>query len=583
MMTTFARRLPILLAVLSASGGAVEAQTSLWTIPLPVASQTDPVLAELEDALNDYYKGWEGRILLHGAAPNPCDADDGDRCHSEDLQGGCSLEARRCRSAEESRRFVNRLVELALDHPAHPVATAHAIYAGVKLRHYDSVRRVVAACESNGLWVCDLLAGYAHHRMGSPERAAPAFQSALGAMDPARRCLYSDVEILLSEPARNTYAALPCDARGAVHEWFWWASSPFLAASAVNDRWTEHLTRITEIVMTEDFRSRRNWTSKGPEVREYPTRYVRRGNYDSWDRRWPRPDPGLQMSWTSRSAAFNHFVPDVLALDSLHPELEYRLIARLERTLHGSDEGYTRSGGRVVEVPVQRTRFLEGDSMVVALASRLADSRIGGTGQAYFMASTGPGDVVTLEPASLRETVVFAGQVANRRQVVGIEVLTLGDDARSRDVIEAIAADGPVISDVLLYRPVGFELPETRLRAAGMMHGSREVSNERSLGLYWEGYDLPADTELRASLRLVPVGGGFFGGLARALGFGGADETGAVSWTVKTPVDGIFTHAITLDLQTVAPGDYDLVLTMEAPSGDALTRTRTITVVGRGG
>jgi len=246
----------------------------------------------------------------------------------------------------------------------------------------------------------------------------------------------------------------------------------------------------------------------------------------------------------------------------------------------GSDEGYTRAGGRVFEIPVQHTRFLEGDSMVVALASRLTGSGIGETGRAFFMASTRPGDVVTLDPAPLRETVVFAGQVANRRQVVGIEVLTLGDDARSREVIEPLPAGAPLISDLLLYRPVGFELPETRLRAAGMMHGSTRIPQDRDLGLYWEGYQLPSGTELRASLRLRQVeGGGLFSGLGRALGLGGADETGAVSWTVTTPEEGIFTHAITLDLTSLDRTEYDLVLTMEMPDGSTLTRSRRFEVV----
>jgi len=244
------------------------------------------------------------------------------------------------------------------------------------------------------------------------------FAYANDAMDLTRSCLFGDIEWLISGPIRETYAAIPCDDRASVHDWFWWASDPFLAADGVNDRWTEHLTRITEVMMTTDYSFRRNWVARRPQLSEYhpitTLRFIRRGKQDSRDARRPRP-PNLPMFWTSRSAAFNHFVPEVLALDSLHPRIAYRLEARLTEFAgagHGNgreaDEGYTRAGGRVCGIPVQHTRFLEGDSMVVALASRLTESGIGETGQAFFMASTGPGDVVTLDDVLLHD--VAAGR-----------------------------------------------------------------------------------------------------------------------------------------------------------------------------
>lgn len=528
----------------------------------------------LTTVLSRYYGG-RGSSLLPDRPRPVCDADRGQRCVTGDPDGGCSASMSRCRSAADRRRLVEGLTKLARDHPTNPVVVAHTIYAQVKFGLFDEARRLLDTCEASGGWVCAAAGGYLHQRMGDVAAAAAWWDRALRAMPPETFRAFTRFNGLVREDAHQDEAVVPHVDRTHRARWFWWASDPFLAADAFNDRRSERFTRLFEFMMSADLRGRIDGVAFTPSLNGR----VRRPPFDSYE----AGDPDRRIigtAWTSRAAAFNHFVPEVFALDSLHPGLEYRLEARLDRFGTGSDEGYTRAEGRVYEIPAQYARFLEGDSMVVAIASRLEESGIGGTGQAFFMASPGPGDVVTLPPSPLRETVVFAGQVANRRQVVGIEVVTLGDDARSREVMEPLPEVEPLLSDLLLYRPVGSELPGTRTRAAGMMHGTSRIPGDRDLGLYWEGYGLPPDTEVEASLRLASVeGGGLFGGLGRALGFGGADETGAVSWTVTTPPEGILTHAITLDLETLDEAAYDLVLTMTTPDGTTVERTRRFEVV----
>ena len=511
-----------------------------------------------------------------------CDADDGDVCYGGDVDGACRHLSRRCRRLEENVAFVAELEEVADRWPGSAVALTQAVYAAVKLGFQGPAERSVERCMAAGpTWWCLAASGYAAQRFGHSAEAHEAFQRALRLMPDAARCRFLDVTALVASKAAERLSFGGCSAVTERQGWFWWLSDPFLAADHFNDRWTEHMARVFEGIANEDLVRRRGIRlhNYGFRPKGFSHRHLRRGLPDSWSRTsWPNPNGYPNAVWTSRRAAFNHFVPEVFALDSLHPELEYRLEARLERG-PGSDEGYTRPGGRVFEMPVQHARFLEGDSMVVAVAARLTELEIGGPGQAFFMASTGPGDVVTLDPSPLRETVVFAGKVANRRQVVGIEVLTPGDDARSREVIEPLPEGTPLLSDLLLYRPLGADEPATRIRAAGVMHGTTRIPKERELGLYWEGYGMGGGIELEASLRLEPVGGGFFGGLAQALGFGGADGTGTVTWTVTTPEEGRFSDAVTLDLSGLDEAAYELVLTMTTPDGTTVERRRRFEVV----
>lgn len=219
---------------------------------------------------------------------------------------------------------------------------------------------------------------------------------------------------------------------------------------------------------------------RGPVLQHWASHersVVRRGFQDSW-RLDDVPDY-LGWAWPelagfrSRTGAANHFVPHGVALHGLGEELDYRLEAE------PGDEGYTRPGGRMVALPAQLARFREGDSLQLAFATRLTPvirrldvaaaqeappaegihirSSGAAVGQAFLVLSEGPGHAASLDPVPIEERLAFAPVVADRAQLVGVEVLTPSLTARHRAAVAPLGPDARQLSDILLFREVGPE------------------------------------------------------------------------------------------------------------------------------
>lgn len=335
---------------------------------------------------------------------------------------------------------------------------------------------------------------------------------------------------------------------------------------------------------------------------------VRRGFQDSWDIdrvRGLRRGVAERFGYASHSAAANHFVPDRLSLTGLDAGLAWRLEAELD------DEGYTRWDGATEAAPAQVARFREGDSLVVALAADLGATglvesgarfegrspqddaglpegivarqgplrEVVGTGRAYFVTSEGPDHAAALDPAPVRERVVFAATLPPRAQVGGLEVFTPGATARYRQVIRPLGAEDVGLSDLLLFRPFGLERPGTRARAIALMHGSLRVPRDRELGVYWEAYGLPADEVVQVSVTLEGDEGGWLTRLGQAVGVAGGRADRTISWTEETGGVRPFAQSFTLQLGGVEEGEIGLTFRVEMEDGRILSRTRRLEIV----
>jgi hypothetical protein len=270
-----------------------------------------------------------------------------------------------------------------------------------------------------------------------------------------------------------------------------------------------------------------------------------------------------------------------MSLHGLNDDLGYRLEAEIpfHPMVNGAgDEGYTRARGFVLPVSVQVARFREGDSLEVALGTELESRGIGTSGEAFLVASESPDHVVTLDPAPLRETVVFQARVANRKQLVGVEVFTPGPDGRHRQVLQPFDTSERLLSDLLLFRPLDTDLPETRLAAVALMYGSPRILRNRALGVYWETYGLTPGEDLRISVHLERLGEGLVSRALGAVGIGD-QERGTVTWGETVAESGPFLNAITLNLSGVDPGSYELVVDVQSGDGTLITRRRQVEVV----
>ncbi len=575
---------PFLGAVaLAGSPTAIRAQASGMP-PLPVVEQTAVRQVEWEMYLY-YHLSMKGDLRI---SPHEdfCNADQGDFCLEGDWESGCLLF--RCHSGDQQARFVEKLAEIAREYPHSPSAVGQAVYAAIRLQHWDVAAELVEVCAPLDEWWCHLSRGYVLHRTRRSAEAEAHFWRGLEGAPVDLRCRLEDVHFLIPTQVRQKYDDIPCEEREGVHRHIWWLSDPFYVDPG-NDRWAEHISRRFEMLFHEQrMRARRAGGGRSTiHTRAHERYFVMRGPPDSW---LGRPlERGLL---TSRQGAATQYVPRALSLDGLAGDLTYQLEAG-ER-----DEGYTRGDGATSSLPAQMVRFREGDSLMVALASDLSEAAFWGeeddqelekegskgmprtfpVGRAHFVASESPDHTVSLEPSLIRDEITFAGLLANREQLVGLEVLTPSATARHRSPLMPLESTDPAISDLLLFRPMGPDLPETRMQAIGMMLHTMRTSSDLPLGVYWEAYGIDPTNEIRVTVRFEGRGGGLLGRLGRAIGVAGSGEP---SFTWAEPAgEGALPHrAITLQLGSVDQGHYDLTLEMALPDGQMLSRTVRIEVV----
>lgn len=96
----------------------------------------------------------------------------------------------------------------------------------------------VSGGHPNGL----LLAGMALHSLDRSEEAAPLLRKALTLMEQGRRDALVDVGVLLRAEDRDRYAQLTAAER-RVWEEDYWSTKDRVPATAVNERWVEHIVR----------------------------------------------------------------------------------------------------------------------------------------------------------------------------------------------------------------------------------------------------------------------------------------------------------------------------------------------------
>ncbi|MFC1790918.1 hypothetical protein ACFL0I_00415, partial [Gemmatimonadota bacterium] len=560
---------------------------SSYRFRVPVAEPTAANQVEWEMFFY-YHQSMRGDLRVSPFA-GFCFADQGDFCLEGDWESGCRL--LRCHSDGQQARFVARLAEIAREYPHSPSAVGQATYAAIRLEHWEVAEEVVEFCAPQSPWWCHLARGYVLHRTGRTAEAEEPLRRGLEGAPADLRCRLEDIHFLLPAGTRNRYDDIPCEERDGIHRQVWWLADPFHIDPG-NDRWAEHISRRFELLFHEQRLRAVRFSGGRPRIhtRAHERYWVMRGPPDSW--LGGTSELGLL---TSRKSAASHYVPEALSLDGLDGSLAYQLKAG-ER-----DEGYTRRDGATSEVPAQVARFREGDSLMVALASDLSVLDLWGDeeqgneestgpprtprttplGRAHFVASEGPGHTVSLEPSPIRTEVVFAGLLANRIQLLGLEILTPSGTARHRRPLMPLDPAGPAISDLLLFRPLGPELPVTRLQAMGMMLPSMRVGSESPLGVYWEAYGIDPEDEIHFTWLLEARGGGLLNRLSQAVRVAGGPPR-QFTWTEPMGEGAPPHRAITLQLGGIGRGDYDLTLEMALPDGQVLSRTVRIEVVDSG-
>ncbi len=480
-----------------------------------------------------------------------CSADDGDICFGGDHEDTGCLDIPACRWPRDIDYFANAVTKEARKRPGDPYAIAQAVYALTRLDRFPEAVALAHECKTAPWW-CELVLGTALHRSGEAARAAPHFRAGLRGADPELACRLTGIGELLVGTDVRAYNALSCDERMEFAERFWWLADPLLTVPG-NDRWSEHITRRFELLLHEKL----VWAIRQKRHERYhETDIVRRGFEDSWSR------SGRHIrKWTSYRAARYRFTPVSAVSDGIRT-------LRYDLEPGDRDEGYTPPDhGRFFEMPAQFARFRDGDSMTVAAAGRL-DATPLDPAEANFVVSYGPGGaplIVGPETGELRP--VFIATVAPVPLLSGIEAFgERGAVARARRGLAPLDLDGLGLSDPLLVRVWGGELPANRDQAVAAMRGTTRIDRGDEMLVYWEVYGLESGQRMDVSVSLAGEREGLLTRVLRALGAGADAPAPAVKWVESASAP---THpmAVAIDIRSLEDGDYTLGLTVTGPDG----------------
>ena len=472
------------------------------------------------------------------------------------------------------------LLESARQHPESGYLTGQAVFNLTRFGRPLDAMQIAESCEAEEGW-CRALEGHVLHSVGRVQESETRFRQFIETTPDSVRCRYADATWLVGqwsfvEVRQNprppeiwtSWQDHPCGQRLTVSDTLWWLADPLYIVDG-NDRWAEHVDRMLRTTWaTQIIRSKpsQEWPRAWQDARR--AGWIRRGPFDSFQ--WETSNPSLFVAlWTSRKAARYHFMPDFRGEGFQEPV--WRLVGEMD------EEGYTPPYGTFHPLPVQIARFRHtgsaaavgtssesqprSTSMHLALAATVRGSPIADAAEAAYLVLTDAPDSfpLQLQAPFTEERAVFLAQATPKRYVTSLEVLTEAGIGRHRETVEPLAAEGPGLSDILLYEPVGLAEPDSLMAAASSMLGTTEVEDVRELGLYWEVYGPAAETPLAFTLRLEEEGGGFVERLRRLLPGGAEEATGTLSWT--EPAAGpVSPKAIVLGVQELDPGRYTLVL-----------------------
>lgn len=516
----------------------------------------------LEGEVRKVLKYYYDPALKHRDVMQSCRADKGEICYNGGDHEDQLCESSQCHQPGDTERFLERLAEAADSAPGDPLTFAQAVYAFARLGRLEEAGEMAGECTFAGWW-CDLLTGLVHDRSGRILEAQASFNSALPAADPVLTSRLTAVAELLDGDDRSDYVKLGGRDRRDFERRFWWLTNPIWSIPG-NDRWTRHIRRRFELVLHEQLLEA---TSGNEHPYSHEVAVVRRGHEDSWSK---IALPARR--WTSIKAATYRFSP-VAGTTGEIGELRYQFTARRE------DERYTPDTyGPVHHVPSQFARFVERDSMAVAVAARPDQVPLRRT-RAVLLVSDGPGSYpVGLEPPVTGPRPVVETVVAAVPVVASLEFIDVaGAVARSRVGLPPLSTAGLALSDPLLVIPDSLKLPQNRDEAVATMMGTTTIETGAELAIYWEVYGVVRGQPMEFSISIQGVDEGFFTRVLRALRIRGDGQGPVVSWSEAASAP-IHPMAIGLDIGGLENGDYVLNIGVALLDGWTATSTRSFTV-----
>ncbi len=233
-------------------------------------------------------------------------------------------------------------------------------------------------------------------------------------------------------------------------------------------------------------------------------------------------------------------------------------------------------------VPGQVARFLDGDSVLVAVAVDL-DAASFAVVETGLFAFSGPNDPVfarTFGNEVLQPVISERFAIAPRFVAIhahgerGHEGRIFGQE------VTPLARNDLVVSDPLLLAPGLAALPGTRQEALDGMLPRLRIGAESEMAAYWEVYGLEAGATMEISVSLERQRAGVLTRIVRSMRGRQVPPAPVVSWTepASGPVHGM---ALAVGVAELTNGNYDLKIMVAGPDGSVATAIRRFSVRGR--
>lgn len=445
--------------------------------------------------------------------------------------------------------------------------------------------RTFAALSQDSVWG-PLLIGFALHGMADDEEAERHLRTALARMPPGERAAYLDPRWLLAADDRRLWRNLPDPERTAAADRLWAIADP-LYLTAGNERWNEHIARRVWARLLERAPRVREMVRWGNDMEELTIRYgVPAGR--------SRAPIGF-----GETSLVEHFDPDQLAF--IPPDV----------VAHGlppapppgdpwplqeprSRSGYApRTVDRLAQLRHQTTRFPTARGVTLRIDAVLPIDSLpaGSLPRAELFVMDAAARIVARSHAGVR--------VEDDSAWLHVEADAVEDGGYSLEAIEAgsrrawrarwslpepLPRDtGLLLSDPLLARPFGADVPAGRGDARLVAHGDLRFRTNQVVGVYAEidgiatGRSFDVELSLRRAER-PPVLARAASWIGRTLGLVDERSPTELRWTARASPEG--TQVLAFDVPLHAPGTglHRLVLRVRGEDGREAQRSRLILI-----
>jgi hypothetical protein len=431
-------------------------------------------------------------------------------------------------------------------------------------------------------WRCTALEGLALHVAQRYQEADSVFRVALRAMPEAERCEWLDLRRLTEGRLEREISRASCVEREVLAHRLWELSEPFWSEPG-NDLRTEHFARHTmSAILTGSANAHAmSWGADSEEL------LVRLG-WAEWFTRH-RDDVGgfttsPRVTGRDREPSYNFlaFVPSIRSVPRI-ADSSWRFRDQLARTRYAP-----RYLKRLVDLPHQLARFPRGDSMLVTVAYRIADTALSRDSVSTWLLTRRSADGSAQTADGRRETGdwkgrgVLSGLVARDTLVASIEVRgsQTKKAARARYTIDPLTCHGTwCLSDLLLFEASDPAKTAHVDSLIGTAAAELTFSSRKPLGVYWEIQTRgQAAVPVWLNLIVSPARVSLARRVATRLKLASELAPVRLRWqtTLTTNPEG---QHVMLRLPHNARGGYRVLLTLEPPDAPSLTAIREIVLV----